>query len=459
MNPFRVIRMQDKKSFNLVTPETLLIGGFAGVILLGAVVLFLPCSHRLPLSFLNALFTSTSAVCVTGLTVVDTGTTFTRTGQIIILLLIQTGALGVMTFAAMAFRIFGMRLSLKAQAAVYDTLVQKDIATEFKGIFIQILSAVMIIELSGFLLLTISLLPSQNFGDVVFSSAFHSISAFGNAGFSIYPDNLTGLRDNDLFLFTIMSLIILGGIGHPVIVDVWVNRRIFVRNDVPRYKAINLNSKIVLWSSGILIFGGALLLLVLGLTGKEITWSDRITGALFQSVTARTAGFNTIDIGSLPIASLLILIILMFIGGSPGSCAGGIKTTTFTIWLAKLWRTLHGEKWPRLFGRHIPNELARRASMIIGLSVIWNLLGIILLSVSEISSGSFGLQDVVFEQISAFGTVGLSTGLTVRLSEFGRIWIILTMLVGRVGPISMVLWLFKRKNTGIWYPEGRVMIG
>jgi trk system potassium uptake protein TrkH len=186
---------------------------------------------------------------------------------------------------------------------------------------------------------------------------------------------------------------------------------------------------------------------------------SRLSGALFQSISARTAGFNSVAVDGLPIASLLSLCVLMFIGGSPGSCAGGIKTTTAVLWLAQLTSRLQGRKWPSALGRHIPGELARRASTLVGVALLWNILGVILLALTEAGNEAAQLRDIMFEQLSAFGTVGLSTGLTAHLSALGKCWIILTMFVGRIGPLTLVVWAFEQRHPGVRLPEGKVMIG
>jgi len=242
-------------------------------------------------------------------------------------------------------------------------------------------------------------------------------------------------------------------------VDVWRKLAVARGRQASGPSRLELSSTVALAMSGALIVGGLLLLLVFGLTPAEKPWTTRVSNALFQSVTSRTAGFNTVDIGALPLASLMVIVLLMFVGGSPASCAGGIKTTTFALWLAKLWSLLRGGKSPRLFGRHIPGETARRASMIIGLSVLWNLVGLVLLLATESGSPGVGMHDVLFELISAFGTVGLSTGLTPKLSAIGKLWIIATMFVGRLGPLTLAVWAFSRKAPGVRYPEGRIMIG
>ena len=328
-------------------PETLLIISFGGAILWGALLLRLPWAQQGGrVNFLDALFTSTSAVCVTGLVVVNTGSDFTRFGQIVIMLLIQTGGLGIMTFAALMFQFLGRRMSLKSQALLHGSFFQQDIGINFRAMFKRILWLTAVTELLGAALLFLALGPrASRLGEAILSALFHAVSAFCNAGFSLYDDNLLGLRHNYLFTTTIMVLIVIGGLGHTVVHEVW--RRLEYRfsrwrgeqQDRPR---LSVHSRVVLRVSGILIVGGAAGLLLLGLTATETSWGGRLAAALFQSVSARTAGFNTLDIGLLPQSSLLLLVILMFIGGSPASCAGGIKTTAFAISWAELRARVRG---------------------------------------------------------------------------------------------------------------------
>ncbi|MBN2499050.1 MAG: ATPase [Deltaproteobacteria bacterium] len=441
-----------------LSPEGLLVGGFGGLVVAGTLLLWLPWARSGSTSLLDALFTATSAVCVTGLVVVDTGTDYTAFGQIVILLLIQAGGIGVMIFAGLAFLLLGHRLSLRARAALGSSMLQRDVASELRSIFGRILRFVLVAEGAGAVLIFIGLLPARGVAHAAYSAIFHSVSAFCNAGFSLYPDSLSGFRGNPLVLFTVMGLIVLGGIGHPVVVDVWQRLRPR-RGDRDGPRRLGLSSAVALWTSAALLLAGFALLLLFGSAHGGLPWSDRVLDALFQSVSARTAGFNTVDIGELGLAPLFVLVLLMFIGGSPGSCAGGIKTTTFTLWLAKLRSRLRGEKSPRLFGRHIPGEITRRVSMIIGIAVVWNLVGVLLLLAAEGERTDVGLHDVLFEQISAFGTVGLSTGLTPGLGAVARLWLVATMLVGRLGPLTIAMWIFARKTPGIRYPEGRIMIG
>ncbi len=305
------------------SPHMVVVAGFAGVILVGALVLMLPWAHQPgKVGFVDALFTSTSAVCITGLSVVDTAVDYTFFGQFVIMLLIQSGGLGVMTFAALAFSAVGRRLSIRSQALVQDSFFQRDAAAGFQKTFRTILLLTFSIEAVGALLLFPALEPTTDLGSAIFSAVFHSVSAFCNAGFSICPDNFVGMRDSVTFVWVIMGLIVLGGLGFTVLHEIWISATDpLSRRDFPTARRFSLHSRLVLSITGGLIIGGTVLLLVFGLTPAEATLQEKILNALFQSVTARTAGFNTIDIGKLPGASLLTLIVLMFIGGSPGARA------------------------------------------------------------------------------------------------------------------------------------------
>lgn len=443
-------------------PQTLLIGGFAGAILVGTLILLLPWSQtKGEVGFVDALFTVTSAVCVTGLVVVDTGTAFTLFGQTMIVLLIQVGGLGIMTFAALAYIMLGRRLSLASQAALHDAFFQEDLGIEFRKKFHQILIITASIELAGILFIFLALLGREvPVWPALFSAFFHSISAFCNAGFSIYKDNLIGLRDSPVIMTTVMFLIVLGGLGHMVLSELWhygTTRVLRPKAKTPLF--ISTHSRVVLKTSLALIIIGCLGIFLMGLTAAEKTWGIQFSSALFQSISARTAGFNSIEIGFMPLGSLLLLILLMFIGGSPGSCAGGVKTTALAISLAEFRAKLKGEEHVIIMERRLPKAILDRTMVLIRLSIMWNLLGVFLLLFTEAGRPGVGLHDVLFEQISAFGTVGLSTGLTDKLSVVGRLWITATMFVGRLGPLTIAMGLLPAKHLRVKYPKGRIMIG
>lgn len=451
------------------SPQALLVAGFAGLILVGTILLMLPCSHVAgKVGFVEALFTSTSAVCVTGLIVVDTARDFTLFGQTVILVLIQLGGLGIMTFAALVIQVMGRRLSLAGQAALHDSFSQRDMASDFRPVFRRVLTTVAAIEFVGMFGLFLSLLSSEGAGRAAWSAVFHAISAFCNAGFSIYSENLVHIHNNAAALAIVMVLIVLGGLGHVVLVEL----REFVRSPrarsrsgmvglLPgaRMRGFSLHTKVVLVTTVWLILGGAFGLFLLGSGDPGSGLGHRFWTALFQSITARTAGFNTVSIAGLPVASLVLLAFLMFVGGSPASCAGGVKTTTLAIFFARLRSLFSGSQDLVLFRRQVAGDVAERAERVVLLSVTWNLLGVLILAALESDRCGFGLERIVFEQLSAFGTVGLSADVTPLLSTAGRLWIIATMFVGRLGPLTLATWVEKRKAPKVRYPEGRLMIG
>jgi len=444
------------------TPQTFLLGGFGAAILLGAVVLWLPVSAGdSPVSFLDAFFTAASAVCVTGLVVRDTGSGFSGFGQTVILVLIQAGGLGVMTFAALAFEALGRRMSLRAQDSVTGSLFAEGVRVGFKASVHRIIAVTLVVEALGALALFLGLRsPDRNLA-AMWEAAFHAVSAFCNAGFSVFPDSLVSHRGNFPVMATISALIVVGGLGYPVLLELLDRLRIAGKSATVDERRLSLHSRTVLIVSVFLVVAGAVMLLAAGVRepGGASGVGGDIGNALFQSITARTAGFNSVDIGKLPLATLTVLIGLMFIGGSPGSCAGGVKTTTATLWFAELAAWLSGRKHARVLGMHIPGVITRRATMLLRLAVLWNVAGVFILSLTESNGGWGNLRDLVFEQISAFGTVGLSTGATSGLSAAGKLWIVATMYFGRIGPLSLVLRIFVQTSPGVRYPEGKVMIG
>jgi len=438
----------------------MLMATFAALIAVGTILLRLPVAHGVrTVGLLDALFTATSAVCVTGLTTVDTATGFSRWGQTAILVLIQCGGLGILTFGVVAAEVLRLRVSLTSYAALRDTFVSEQARSRLGSAIRGIILMTAVIELAGAVVLFAALGHAGAGGDRGFSALFHSISAFCNAGFSNYSQNAIAVRDSGPFVLTLMVLITLGGLGYPVLFE--LTRRVWQTFGRPRDRAVvwTLHSRLVLRTSAILTFGGAGLLLLTGLGDPGLSRGGRLLHSLFQSVTARTAGFNTVDIAAAPLSSLLVLVLLMFVGGSPASCAGGIKTTTAAIWSCRIPGWLRGRHDVSLLGRRVPDEVVRRAGTLVALAGLWNTFGVLLLSISEAARPGVGLEELVFEQISAFGTVGLSTGITPMLSPLGKLWIILTMFVGRVGPLTLALGLFAHHHEPVRYPEERVMIG
>jgi len=444
----------------LTSPQAMLVLGFAGVICVGAAILSSSWCQQRPIFFLDALFTSTSAVCVTGLTVLDIGKDYNFAGQLVLILLIQAGGLGVMTFAGLAFQMMGRRMSLRSEAVLHDTFFQRQVGTEFWRTFRTIIILTASVEFVGAIALSALFLSKMSWHEALFSGLFHSISAFCNAGFSLLSDNLVEVREEPLILVVVMILIILGGLGFTVLHEIYkAAAALMTRKPWKGMRSqFSFHARLVLIVSGILVFGGALGLAAFGLSPEEKSVGEITIGTLFQSVSARTAGFNSVDIGKLPSASLLLLVILMFIGGSPGSAAGGIKTTSAAILGARVLSGLRGRRSVSLANRAIPWEVVSRNDLLLALALSWNLAGVFFLFIFESGLRVDTLQ-LLFEQISAFGTVGLSTGITPNLSSGGKIWLIATMFVGRLGPLTIVFWAVPRDSLNIRYPRGRVMIG
>ncbi len=442
-------------------PPAIMAFWFAGQILLGGILLSLPFCHAdSRVSFMDALFTAVSATCVTGLTVVNTSSAYNTAGQIIILALIQCGGLGIMTFAAIVFQILGWRMNIQSQAALEDSIYQRTAARELRRVFRRIIWLAVSVEMIGALLLCAILAPREGLGRAAYSGFFHSISAFCNAGFSLYADGLMAIRQEHAALALLMILIVLGGLGHTVLYEIWEALARWRRGQ-PANKphVFTYHTRLVMMISALLILLGAAGLLFFGLTPYERTWGERLWAAVFHSIAARTAGYNTIEVGRLPTASLLWLALLMFIGGSPGSCAGGIKTTSAMVCVSALWARVRHLPQTIVLGMHVSEHLIARAVCLLGLACLWNIVGVFILLTAEAANPAATLAALLFEQISAFGTVGLSTGYTPALTAVGKLWIMATMFVGRLGPLALALVLVSREIVGVRYPEGRVMIG
>jgi trk system potassium uptake protein len=437
-----------------LTPVQLIALYFFLAIVIGGSLLALPFSHAPghSISFLDAIFTATSAICVTGLTVLDTGTSYSVLGQIIIMLLIQAGGLGIVTLGTLvAFasgrRVgFRERMNLQAQINAFQVggvvrLIQR----------IILLTAV--IEGTGILLLWTRFAPLEGLGRGLYFALFHSISGFNNAGFGLYPDNLVRFVGDPVVNFTIMALIVLGGLGFIVEMNLIAHFR--ERRKVP----LTLHSKTVLALTGALILIGATVLLIFewshSFAGLPV-W-QKIMAALFQSVTPRTAGFNTVDYAKMDESSLLFTILLMFIGASPGSTGGGIKTVTFFVLIGSVWSISRGRGELTIFGRRITLDTVIKSAVISVLSLM--IIGAMLTILTLTDPGKDALK-LAFEAMSAFGTVGLSTGITPSMSGLGKIVLILLMYLGRIGPLTFTLALIEGSpDKKVRYPVEEVVIG
>ena len=434
-------------------PETALIIGFAATILLGTFLLALPVSSASDssLGVMTAAFTSTSATCVTGLIVVDTGTAFSRFGQTVILLLIQTGGLGIMTFTAIFASIGRQKISIQSQLTLRNTFLARSESISLRRLLIFIFLLTFSFEAAGAVILFIQMNPAFPFFERAFHACFHAVSAFCNAGFSLSADSLEQYGGSWVTLSTFMILIIAGGLGYPVYLEIREHLR------EPETFRWSLHTKTVLVSTVMLIVAGTVLIKA-GM--PELTLLD----ALFQSVTTRTAGFNSIHFGNLAHSVMLVMMLLMLIGGSPGSTAGGIKTTAFagSIIIWKDW--LLGRSRKRIFRRKLSEESSRKIKAVVGLALLWIVFSLMVLLYSEtrvLRSDPAAFQDLLFEIVSALGTVGLSTGATPRLTTTGQIVIMLSMFIGRVGPLAVVTSLIKsrKRAPAIGHPEEKIMIG
>ncbi len=432
-----MIRLLKKQS-----PGRIIALGFALVILIGSVLLILPCSVQdgVEVRYIDTLYTSTSAVCVTGLIAIDAGDTFTPLGQFFLASLIQIGGLGVTAVGAGIILAMGKRVNLKGRSLIKEAMnldSGKGLVRFVKHIFLVTL----IFELAGALLSFLVFVQDYPPLRAAGISLFHSVAAFNNSGFDILGNfqNLIPYRDNVLLNLVTCALIFFGGIGFLVILEVW--RKKF------HWKKLSMHAKVVLSVSAALIISGTLLLKLT----EDVTW----LGAFFHSVSARTAGFSTYPLGTFSSAGLLCLIVLMFIGASPGSTGGGIKTSTFFVLLQGI-KASATNKTEKAFRYTVPSNAFRKAAVITLMALGVVLTGTYIMVAAE---PDIRLIDALFEVTSAFGTVGLSTGITPGLSDISKLLSILIMYIGRLGPLTIAsLWYFD-KGERARYPDGNIAIG
>lgn len=436
--------------------------GFLGVITVGTILLLLPFSTSNGEwgNFITAFFTATSAVCVTGLIVVDTGSYYSFWGELIILILIQIGGLGYMTTTTFLILLTGRKFDLNQKFAIKDSF-DRPFLHGSQNLITSIIATTLIVEILGIILMF------QVFGEQyepirsLWLAIFHSISAWNNAGFSLFEDSLVGYRDSLLVNFTISMLIILGGIGYQVIIEFyfWLKSKLNFKNR--SQFAFSLNFKVVISTTVFLLLLGAITFFFTELHNPEtlqnLPFSEKVLAAWFQSVTTRTAGFNTIDIGSMTIAGLFLTMGFMFIGASPSGTGGGIKTTTLRILANGTRSVLQGKEEVIMYQREVPNSLILKAMAVIfgsALSVIF-----ITFMISLIES-DFDAINILFEVISAFATVGVSTGITASLSTASKLVLIITMYVGRVGILLfMAAIVGDPRPSRIKYPEENLLVG
>jgi len=441
-------------SFHLDPPKILVLG-FAIIILIGSILLHLPAATEdgQGLPWLDAIFTATSATCVTGLVVVDTGSTFTLFGEIVILSMIQIGGLGFMTFATLFALLMRKKISLRERLLLQESFNQLSIEGVVRLTkMVLIFSA--IIEIVGGLLLSLRFSFDMPVGRAFYFGFFHAISNFNNAGFDLMGEfrSLTSYVADPLVNLVVCSLIILGGIGFIVMSELYEYRHV---------RRLSLHTKVVLTTSGFLIVLGTIFIFILEYnnpkTLQPLSTMGKILGSLYQSVTTRTAGSNTLNIPDMQHSSLFLMIFLMFVGASPGSTGGGIKTTTFATLLGAVWTQIKGKEDVIFFRQRILPHMIYK-SLTVTMSGLFIVIAVtMILSITE--SGSDFLM-LLFEATSAFATVGLSMGLTPNLSPVGETIIAITMFAGRVGPLTIAYALAQRNKKEYYrYPKGKIMIG
>ncbi len=433
------------------TPARLTGASFFSLIAVGTILLLLPGATQTntPASFIDALFTATSAVCVTGLTIQDTANYFSWFGQGVILVLMQLGGLGIMSLSAALPLLFGRNLKINQRTLMQDILGQDDYQ-QVRDLLGNIVRYTLLIEGVAALILSLHWYTlTKSIGASIYYGIFHAVSAFCNAGFALFSDSFVSYRGDAIVNSVIMILIILGGIGFGVL------HEIFGKKEIRR---LTTHTKISLIGTGLLILIPALFIFFTEFSNAYLhfTWVEKIFSSLFQSVTARTAGFNTVDLMSFGDATIFIICILMFIGACPGGTGGGIKVTTASILFLSVKAQLMGREQIEIFGRQVmPLQVTRAVAIAI---VAFAILNVFVLTLFLTEQAPF--KNILFEALSAFGTVGLSLNTTATLSEAGKYIIALLMFIGRIGPMTLVFLVGNQKaKTYYTYPEGHILVG
>jgi trk system potassium uptake protein TrkH len=442
------------------SPTRIFVLSFAAVIMTGGILLWFPFSATQGnLRFVDALFSSTSAVCVTGLVVIDVGRDLSTLGQVITIFLFQIGGLGIITFSTVFFVLMGRGISFKGREIVQSTFLHTP-RSDFMVIAKSVLWFTFITEAIGTLFLFIRFSREFSTGTALYHAVYNAISAFNNCGYSLFSDNLMGYQGDVIVNLTVMGLIVHGGIGFIVQYEVvsWLKGA---------QKRLSAHTKIVIITTTLLILSGAFLFYLFERNHiiKDVPILNKILASFFQSVTPRTAGFNTVDIGALTNATILLLLILMFIGASPGSTGGGVKTSSAALLVLLLWNRLKGNEDVNIFNRTVPREIVSRAISIIfastfSVAIIWSVLLIAGGGNLPPMESRHYFVEYLFDTVSAFGTVGLSMGVTPRLNDLQKYALILMMFAGRVGPLTLAFSLSRGGGKrGITYAEEGVMVG
>lgn len=450
---------------SLITPVNLPIFSFAALILFGTVMLMLPVAVNGPvLHPVDALFTATSATCVTGLVVVDTGSRLSLFGQWVVLVLIQCGGLGIMTFSTVLILVISGRFSFLSRSVVQDTFTRAP-DTRLPALIRDVVLFTFALEATGALLLFFAFYDLYSPAGALYYAVFHAVSAFCNAGFCLYSQSFAQFKDVPLLNFTVCALIITGGLGFLVLFEL---KRLFLSPGRPQHaRRLSVHSKLVLGLTGLLLALGAGSFLVFEWGGAMAGLSIpiKVMAAFFQSVTTRTAGFNTLNFGNMANVTLVLTMLLMFVGAASGSTGGGIKVNTLGVLFALSRSRLRGEESTNIFHRTLAPDAVGRAISVLVISVAVIYGATIALLATELGtaahSASRGLfLELLFEVVSAFGTVGLSMGATPTLSYLGKLIIVLVMFTGRLGPLTLAVFLSgKERRLGYRYAEENVMIG
>lgn len=426
---------------------------FLVVILIGAILLSLPIASvdGNSVGFVNAFFTASSATAVTGLVVANTATQWTMFGKVVIITLIQIGGLGTITLFSIATVLLGKKVSLQQRLLVKEQLNITSMSGIVKWV-IYVTKITFLIEFTGALLLSFSLIPKYGFKTGVWYSIFHAISAFCNAGFDLFGDSIVSYSGDIYINMIICGLVIMGGLGFLVYMDIYNSRN---------FRNLKMHSKVVISVSVFLLIIGTVATLLIeynnSLSIGDFGFGHKVLASFFQSTVTRTAGFNSIDIGQVHDATAIIYIFLMFIGGSPASTAGGLKTTTFAVMVFSTIGMVRGEHDIVIFNRKIDKEVILRALAITIVCI--SLVVIVTMAIAIVEHDRFDSLDILFETVSAFGTVGMSRGITPHLSDISKIILGFTMFIGRVGPTTIAVGLMKTKPSSIKYASGKILVG
>ncbi|MBU3092461.1 TrkH family potassium uptake protein [Clostridium sp. CM028] len=450
--------IKDLKKKSIYTPVRILALGFAIVIVIGAILLSLPIASQSGkiTPFIDCIFTSTSAVCVTGLIVLDTGTYWTYFGKTVIMLLIEIGGLGFMSVATLVFLILGKRITLKERLVMQEAMNVNSLQGLVKMVR-YVLIFTIYVQITGAVLFSTQFIPEFGIAKGIYYSVFHSVSAFCNAGFDLIGNfnSVTAYASNSVVILTIAALIIIGGLGFYVWVEIY---------NCKGTKRLSLHARIVIYSTIALVVLGAILMYIFEMNNADTMQGMSIKGkflsSVFASVSPRTAGFNSIPLGKMTTAGKFLTIILMFIGGSPGSTAGGIKTTTAIVIFMTIVSVVRGREDTEIFQKRISKEFVYKAFAVSLISLTIVISVTMILSITQ--SPNIPFEYFLYEATSAFATVGLTLGLTTKLTFVGKVIILLTMYAGRVGPLTIILALAKNKKSksgNIKYPEGKILIG